>query len=243
MLHLKKVLGAKPKEHVVTELKPLMTPWGEALDPECVLPEHPDPQFARANWQSLNGSWECAFAPGAYRIGDDLEEAVRTAQPPEMWPQRIIVPFSPEASLSGIGHQLQIGELLWYRRELGTQHRNARGHRTLLHFQAVDAVCAVWCNGKLLGTHVGGYTPFAFDITDCLNCDDAPDELLVCVADPSEFGGQLRGKQRFDRGDIWYSAQSGIWQSVWLEQVPSERIASIELAPDARTGILAVGVH
>ena len=123
------------------------------------------------------------------------------------------------------------------------------GRSLIVHFQAVDAVCAVWCNGQLLGTHSGGYTPFSFDLSDCLCGEEhrkdesqpASCELLVCVADPSEFGGQLRGKQRIDRGDIWYTAQSGIWQDVWLEAVPNDHLVQTILQPDAQTGILSAG--
>ncbi len=275
MLHLKKVLLAKPKPHEKVELQMLTTPWGEGESGNDAengvgaedgilsfddggFSDHPTPQFARAQWMSLNGTWDCAFVPDAYQLQDNLELVVRMAEPPATWPERIRVPFSPEAPLSGVGHQLQPCELLWYRRTIDLagegfplRSENADGkpdssNRILLHFQAVDAVCAVWCNGQLLGTHEGGYTPFSFDVTDCLAiADDATSalELLVCVADPSEFGGQLRGKQRIDRGDIWYSAQSGIWQDVWLEAVPRDHMIQAMLQPDADTGILAVGVR
>ena len=251
MLHLKKVLGAKPKEHVEAELGELMTPWGETLDADHVLEEHPDPQFARGSFVTLNGWWDYAFAPGGFNADDDLEAVVREARQPEAWDGRILVPFSPEASLSSVGRRLCPDEFLWYRRfvELHGGEGSLKlrdGERAILHFQAVDAACAVWCNGQLVGTHAGAYDPFAFDITDALATDadgKACAELSVCVADPSEFGGQPRGKQRFDRGDIWYSAQSGIWQSVWLETVPQDHLVSLDIQSDAETGILAVGVR
>ncbi|HAM15211.1 MAG TPA: glycoside hydrolase family 2 [Eggerthellaceae bacterium] len=247
MLHLKKVLGAKPKEHVVSELATMLTPWGEALDPNDVLAEHPDPQLARATFQVLNGRWACAFASGSHRPTDDLQAVVANAVQPddEAFDREILVPFSPEAPLSGVGRQLQPDELLWYRRTFddprAARGRHAQPARVLLHFQAVDYACAVRVNGQLVGSHAGGYDPFCFDITDALA--EGENELAVCVADPSEFGGRLRGKQRFDRGDIWYSAQSGIWQTVWMETVPAAHIAELRIEPDAQAGILAVGVR
>lgn len=246
MLHLKKLLDAKPKEHETAELKQLTTPWGDMLDPEHVLEEHPTPQFARKRFRSLNGTWSCAFAAGGHAPTDDLELIVREASAPDAhtFSQEIVVPFSPEASLSGVGRSLQPEELLWYRRMFDAPEL-ANGERLLLHFQAVDFACAVYVNGQRVGTHVGGYLPFAFDVTDVLAADAQAEgnELLVCVADPSEFGGQPRGKQRFDRGDIWYTAQSGIWQTVWLEVVPAAYIASARIEPDAETGIVTVGFH
>ena len=242
MLHLKKVLGAKPKEHVVSELATLYTPWGEALDADHVLEEHPDPQFARASYQVLNGCWKCAFVESGHAPDGDLEKVVREAALPadEAFDCDVVVPFSPEAPLSGVNRQLQPNELLWYRRSFEPPTLEDGAH-VLLHFQAVDYACAVFVNGQLAGTHAGGYIPFAFDITSLLAAGG--NELAVCVADPSEFGGRLRGKQRFDRGDIWYTAQSGIWQTVWTEAVPATYVESVKIEPDATTGVLAIGAH
>ena len=242
MLNLKKVLGAKPKEHVQVQLEEMLTLWGEALDPEHVLEEHPTPQFQRDRCQILNGTWQCAFvANGHDPAGDVAEVCVSAAQPPaDAFAADIVVPFSPEAPLSGVRRQLQPDELLWYRRAF-TAPGLAAGERCLLHFQAVDYACACRVNGTLAGSHEGGYLPFAFDITECLRAGE--NELAVCVADPSEFGGHLRGKQRFDRGDIWYTAQSGIWQSVWLEVVPADHVERAVIEPDLEQGILVVGLR
>ena len=242
MLHIKKVLDAKPKEHVEAELATMYTPWGEALDPAHVLEEHPTPQFARAMYRTLNGTWECGFIADGHDPTEDLVAVVEQAPVPQddEFAYCIVVPFSPEAPLSGVGRQLQPNELLWYRRSFDAPER-AQDERVLLHFQAVDYACAVRVNGHIAGSHAGGYTPFAFDITELLH--DGTNELLVCVADPSEFGGRLRGKQRFDRGDIWYTAQSGIWQTAWLEVVPKTHISFAQIDADSHTGILAVGVY
>lgn len=263
MLNIRKVFGARPKTHVAAELEPLLTPWGEALDPDRVWEEHPDPQFERDRWQTLNGTWQCAFVANGHDPAGDLEAVVAAAEMPNdgAFGCEIVVPFSPESLLSGVRRQLQPDELLWYRRTL-TWEDTHRVHvspgqelaasnspltrqdmnpvRVWLRFQAVDHACAVRVNGQLVGTHVGGYAPFAFDITDALR--EGANELAVCVADPSEFGGQPRGKQRFDRGDIWYTAQSGIWQAVWIEAVPEARIERLQIEADA-DGVLVVGVE
>ena len=240
MLHMKKVLGAKPKEHVEAELEPMYTPWGESLDVEHVLEEHPNPQFARESYQSLNGLWKCAFADSAHKMTDDFNDVVRFAAIPEEeeFVQDIIVPFSPESLLSRVSRQLQPTEIMWYRRTFDSPVLG-EGERCLLHFEAVDYACGCFVNGTFVGSHVGGYLPFCFDVTDCLK--EGANVLMVSVADPSEFGGRVRGKQRFDRGDIWYTAQSGIWQSVWMETVPSAHVESIVIEPDAQTGVLAIG--
>lgn len=238
MLHLKKVLGAKPKEHVESELAVLYTPWGEALDPKHVLEEHPTPQFARESYRVLNGEWQCAFVENAYEEGADLVKVTAEATAPAVIDTPIIVPFSPEAPLSRVNRQLKPGELLWYKTTLSLSADEA-GKCTLLHFQSLDYACSVFVNGKLAISHKGGYTPFEIDATGYVREGD--NEILVCVADPSEYGAHLRGKQRLDRGDIWYTAQSGIWQTVWMESVPQSHVKSVILDPDPETGILAVG--
>ena len=241
MLNLRKVLGAKPKEHVKADLATMLTPWGEAIDPLRVLEEHPDPQFARQTFRTLNGIWRYTIIQNNHEPTADLAQVTAHAKPPSRgeFSSEILVPFSPEAPLSGVNRQLQPDELLWYLRSF--QAPALDGGRCLLHFQAVDYACAVRINDALVGSHVGGYTPFVFDITDYLL--QGENELSVCVADPSEFSGRLRGKQRFDRGDIWYTAQSGIWQTVWLEVVPILHVESITLEPDVETGILGAGIR
>lgn len=189
----------------------MLTRWGRDLDPDRPLPEHPRPQLRRADesWVSLNGRWEHAFA------GPDR---------PEAWDGPIVVPFSPEAPLSGVGRQLRPDEWLWYRRAIDPPAPPAGG-RVLLHFGAVDQSCTVWVDGVEAGSHTGGYLPFTLDITEPAH----PGALLeVRVRDLSETGPHARGKQRLDRGTIWYTAQSGIWQTVWLEAVPAGYVESLD---------------
>ena len=231
-LEIKRVLASASHEPQDGPLAKLLTPWGEALDPTDVLPEHPHPQMARARWTMLNGVWEYAI------VGTSAaREQWRWAKPPKEMDGEIVVPFSPEAPLSGVRRQLQPDELLWYRRRIEMPAR-ARGSRTILHFEAVDWACAVYVNGKRAGEHTGAYEPFALDVTELLEGREALVE--VCVFDPSDVGTQLRGKQRLKRETMWYTAQSGIWQSVWAETVPAAHVRELRLAADADAGVLAI---
>lgn len=206
----------------------MLTRWGRDLDPENPLPEYPRPQLLRdsSTWRNLNGTWLYAFA-GAER--------------PATWDGTIVVPFSPEAPLSGVGRQLQPAEYLWYRREGLTFPAAPAGSRTLLHFGAVDQSCTVWVNGTDVGSHTGGYLPFTLDVTDALSPGSQCVE--VRVRDLSETGPHARGKQRLDRGRIWYTAQSGIWQTIWVEVVPERYVAELTILPDPETGTFQVVVE
>ncbi len=205
------------KPHDKDPLTPLSTLWGENLDPDHVLPEYPRPQMQRDSFLSLNGYWDCAFTD--------------TAVPPTLFEEKILVPFSPECLLSGIGRQLQPGEFLWYRTFLPPAAALDASHmRTILHFGAVDHTAVIYVNGHQAAFHEGGYLPFYADITDLL--EESGNELLVKVQDPSDQGSQSRGKQTLRRGGIFYTAQSGIWQSVWLEQVPPTHLEAIRFETD-----------
>ncbi|MER2133502.1 MAG: sugar-binding domain-containing protein [Arthrobacter sp.] len=195
----------------------LLTPWGEALDPDNVLPEYPRPQLVRGNWLNLNGSWDYAITPS------------RQTEAPQSWDGRILVPFSPEAPLSGVERQLQPDQALWYRRSFSVP--DGADGRVLLHFGAVDQSCTVTVNGQLAGMHDGGYLPFTLDVTALLDAGSAEQELVVRVLDATDTNGASRGKQKLERGGIWYTAQSGIWQTVWLERVPDLWIRDVVLTP------------
>jgi beta-galactosidase/beta-glucuronidase len=204
-----------------------LTRWGEAVDPDRPWPEHPRPQLVRDRWTSLNGRWD-------YAIRDDPGL-------PTSWDGRIVVPFSPETALSGVGRQLQPGQWLWYRRHGVRAPQPPPGGRVLLHFGAVDQWATVRVNGVEVGEHVGGYLPFTFDVTDHLRADEQTVE--VGVRDWSETRPHARGKQRLDRGTIWYTAQSGIWQTVWLEAVPATYVVSLVIEPDLAAGAFDVAAH
>jgi beta-galactosidase/beta-glucuronidase len=182
--------------------------------------------MVRPGWVSLNGPWEYAFTATDAR--------------PASYDGEIVVPFSPEASLSGVDRQLQPDEWLWYRRSV-TAPALPPGGRVLLHFGAVDQSCTVWVNGIESGSHTGGYLPFTLDVTDQLR--GPGDQLIeVRVRDLSETGVHARGKQRLDRGTIWYTAQSGIWQTVWLEPVPAAYVERLVVVPHLDIGALEVTV-
>lgn len=193
----------------------MLTSWGEALDREHPLPEYPRPQLRRNSYLNLNGIWEYAIT--------------KTAEKPAAMQGEIVVPFSPETPLSGVGHILQPDEYLWYRRSVTLPEGFFRGGRLLLHFGAVDQRCTVWVNGQEAGSHTGGYLPFALDVTELIEGDAFTLELRV--TDPTDTGSLSRGKQRLKNTGIWYTPQSGIWQTVWMECVPENYLRSLRITP------------
>lgn len=226
MFDFKRALQSSLKTHPEDELQTLFTPWGEKLDPDAVLQEHPRPSMRRESYANLNGWWECS-------ITKDQEEG---AEEPPIFSGRILVPFSPEAPLSGVGHQTEPHETLWYRKSVSLVKKP--GMRYLLHFGAVDYECECIVNGYPVGTHKGGYTPFAFDITQAILTLGTVESVVtidLAVRDPSEQGTQPRGKQRLDRGSIWYTAQSGIWQTVWMEEVPETYVEHLHVESSDET--------
>ena len=117
-----------------------------------------------------------------------------------------------------------------------------KGARVLLHFGAVDDACAVQVNGHLVGGHRGGYWPFTLDVTAQLN-DTGRNSLWVAVQDPTDSGTQARGKQTLKPGGMFYPAQSGIWQTVWMERVPENYIQSLTVTPDYDARTVTVKAH
>ncbi|MFC9558549.1 glycoside hydrolase family 2 protein [Agromyces sp. NPDC056965] len=219
----------------------LLTEWGEQLDREHPLPEYPRPQLARGSYLNLNGVWRYAITPEG-----ETPDGSAASDGYDGYDGEIVVPFSPESVLSGVGRQLQPDETLHYRRTFHLDEGFApAGGRILLHFGAVDQRCTVEVNGIVVGEHVGGYLPFTIDITDAVGerGQGADHELLVRVTDPSDTTEYSRGKQKLDRGGIWYTAQSGIWQTVWIEAVPAAWIARLEYEADPARGELTVTVH
>ncbi len=190
----------------------LKTPFGENL-PEIPLDRHPRPQLRRDIWQNLNGEWDFAI----YKAGELFGG----------YKNKIIVPFSPESVLSGVQQTVLPQDMAYYRRTFEFQRvRDV----VLLHFGAVDYRCVVYLNGTLVGKHRGGYFPFSFNISDVVK--DGENVLEVKVVDPSDTGVQAFGKQKLRRGGIWYTAQSGIWQTVWIEQTVSNLVRGIRFTPD-----------
>lgn len=193
----------------------LLTPWGEDLNRNCPLSEYPRPQFKRNSYLSLNGQWKAEFC--------ESEEF------PNCYSYDIIVPFSPECPLSGVSRELGEEEYLIYEKKFVLPHDFNKG-RVFINFGAVDQIARVYLNGKFVGAHHGGYTAFSFELTDYLN--NGENTLNVVVRDLCEKNEYSRGKQKTKRGGIWYSKQSGIWQSVWLESTPTEYISNVRITPN-----------
>ncbi len=191
----------------------MRTPWSPASP--IPLPEYPRPQMMRTHWINLNGLWEYAIQP-------------KESPAPKTFDGKILVPYAVEAELSGVQMPLLPEQRLWYRRTFDSPlpAGDGLGARVLLHFGAVDDECEVWVNGRRIGKHQGGYLPFTFDITDALIKDG--NEMIVSVWDPTDRGLQQRGKQVLNPKGIWYTAVSGIWQTVWLEVVPETSIEFIK---------------
>lgn len=178
--------------------------------------EHPRPQAKRNSWLCLNGKWNFYKTDGNSKSyeGD------------------ILVPFSPETLNSGIAEDfvLHQGERLYYSRKFHLDEGLVRGV-TLMHFDAVDSECEVFINGKSVGGHCGGYTAFSVDITNAAKLGE--NEVWVVCADEGTRNSGARGKQSDERGGIWYTPQSGIWQSVWIESMPKKHIGNFRIVPNA----------
>jgi hypothetical protein len=204
---------------------PIASSWSELVDPHRPLPEYPRPQLQREGWSNLNGLWDYAILP-------------ESVEAPTRWDGQILVPFAVESSLSGVGKRLGSTEALWYRRTFDV---SALDGRLLLHFGAVDWKCEIRINGVSVGGHEGGFDPFSLDITDAVR--PGTNEIIVKVIDPTDDAAQPRGKQVREPHGIWYTPVSGIWQTVWLEPVPSVSIDSLKITPDLDRSRVVVEVH
>jgi beta-galactosidase/beta-glucuronidase len=196
---------------------PLATRWAKDVSPTNALPEYPRPQMVRKDWQNLNGLWEYAIRPQA----EDR---------PEKFDGQILVPFPVESALSGVMKHVDPADRVWYRRKF-TIPKDWDGKSTLLHLGAVNWEGNVWLNGKKVGEHRGGYDGFSLDITDALK-HDGEQEIIVSAWNPIDSGTQPRGKQVRKPGGIFYTASTGIWQTVWLEPVLRVHVRSLSIVPD-----------
>ncbi|MBV9489748.1 MAG: beta-galactosidase [Verrucomicrobia bacterium] len=228
----------------------LKTRWTAQVQPDQPLNEYPRPELQRERWQNLNGLWD-------YAIADS-----NAADPPP-WQGKILVPFCIESSLSGLQKRVSPGQCLWYHREFRAK-RPAGGGHLLLHFGACDWRTVVLLNGKLVGSHAGGYDPFTFDLTPFLSEEGDAQTLTVQVFDatdegepvtredenrapcPGDQSDQPRGKQtaiedpNYFFYDITYTPATGLWQTVWLEEVPGLYIERLVVKPDLDAGVVEV---
>ncbi|MBQ6087673.1 MAG: beta galactosidase jelly roll domain-containing protein [Bacteroidales bacterium] len=205
----------------------IRTKWAEEVTPANVHQEYPRPQLVRGNWLNLNGLWDYAI------VG---KEATR----PTKADGKILVPFCVESSLSGVGRTFTPDDALWYRTSFRLP-AGWKGKKVRLNFEAVDWSAQVWVNGKEIGSHTGGYTHFSFDITPALN-KGGNQELVIKVLDGTDNDIQPRGKQVSNPSGIWYTAVSGIWQTVWLEAVPDAFVADYNVASDIAEGSVTLDV-
>ncbi|MEU2026386.1 LamG-like jellyroll fold domain-containing protein [Streptomyces sp. NPDC016469] len=211
----------------------LTTKWGDKADRNHPLPEYPRPQQVRDKWKNLNGQWEFAGAEAGEQpvFGKKLGE-------------RITVPYPVESQLSG----LERHEDHMFYRKLVTVPQNwavkadkhGKSNRLKLNFGAVDYRATVWVNGKKVAEHTGGYTAFTADITDAIK-GSGPQEIVVGVTDTTG-PDQPTGKQSANPGGIFYTASSGIWQTVWMEPVAPAAVDSLTTTPDIDKGRLALKV-
>lgn len=224
-MKLKEAIASLSQEHSEDTLTPLYTPWGEQIKNEKnpqIWQEYPRPQLRRKDFHMLNGKWRYLITDQELQPGHPLETK-----------SEILVPFSPEALLSGVDRQLKPGEFLWYERNLTFSQeeltKKDAGMRCILHFGAVDQQAVVYANGQEVAIHVGGYLPFSTDLTDFVSKQGTL--LQVWVRDDSDTTYHSRGKQTLKRGGMFYTAQSGIWQSVWYEWVPRNYVTAIRITP------------
>jgi hypothetical protein len=203
---------------------PIESRWANDVSPGNSLPEYPRPQMVRSEWENLNGLWEYAIT-----LKDEAKPAAFSGL--------ILVPYPIESALSGVKKPLLPSQRLWYRRTF-PRARQKSDERVLLHFGAVDWQATIYINDKEVGRHQGGYQQFSFDITDSLRTGD--NELVVSVWDPTDTGPNPHGKQILRPYKTLFTATSGIWQTVWLENVPAVHIESLYLTPDVDNGKVRV---
>ncbi|MEV4313106.1 AbfB domain-containing protein [Actinocrispum sp. NPDC049592] len=205
---------------------PLSTPWTSQVSPANALPDYPRPQLVRPDWQNLNGVWEFQGAPNLNTppIGRTL-------------PEGVLVPYPVESALSGI---MRHEDNMFYRRTF-TVPSTWNGRRVKLNFGAVTWETRVWVNGTQVGTHTGGYDAFSFDITNALRT--GANEVIVGASSPIDGSTFPIGKQRRNPSGIWYTASSGIWQTVWLEPVNANNITRLDTTPNLPASALDLVVQ
>ena len=188
-----------------------------------VLDIYPRPQLRRDSYINLNGNWNC-------RIDDPKGDF--------KYKGNIMVPYSPESVKSGVHVTVMPGDTINYYTNIRLP-KNFIKDRVLFNFGAVDQICTLYVNERRVGTHYGGYIPFSFDITDYLNDEN---KIKIEVKDYTEKSGLSRGKQSLKPSGIMYQAQSGIWQTIWLESVPKYYIKNVKITPNVDNQSVSIKV-
>ena len=204
----------------------IKTKWAEEVSPTNAHPEYPRPQMVRSEWQSLNGLWDYAITP-------------KSEPKPAKFDGKILVPFAVESSLSGVGRKVTPDDALWYRTSF-TVPSAWKGKRLMLNFDAVDWKTVVYVNDIQIGSHTGGYTHFSFDVTPYLK--SGANSLVLKVEDATDNDFQPRGKQVSNPSGIWYTAVSGIWQSVWMEPVAPAHVTDYNVVSSIKEKAINVTV-
>lgn len=204
----------------------IKTKWAEEVSPTNAHPEYPRPQMVRSEWQSLNGLWDYAITP-------------KSEPRPAKFDGKILVPFAVESSLSGVGRKVTPDDALWYKTTF-TVPSAWKGKRLMLNFDAVDWKTVVYVNDIQIGSHTGGYTHFSFDVTPYLK--SGANSLVLKVEDATDNDFQPRGKQVSKPSGIWYTAVSGIWQSVWMEPVAPAHVTDYNVVSSIKEKAINVTV-
>ena len=209
----------------------IMTTWGENITPENAWRNYPRPNFERDNWECLNGLWQFAVTPMKGDMPKDNE-----------WQQEILVPFAPEAALSGVGRLTEPNENLWYKRTFNLPTVE-EGKRYFLNFEAVDWRSQVFVNGKeaTIEPHIGGNVPFTVEVTDFVKAGE--NILVVSAWDPSNTENQPTGKQSINPHGCFYTRVSGIYGSVWLETTPKAYLKAYNVVSDIDAGTATISVE
>ena len=204
----------------------IMSRWAKEVTPDNVWQEYPRPQFERSTWKNLNGMWDYVI--------------LKPNQPkPKTYEGKILVPFSFESALSGVGKSITPEDKMWYRKKFIIPNE-WKGERILLNFEAVDHDTNVWVNDIFVGSHKGGFDRFSFDITTFLKVR-GNQTIEVSVKDGTNLSPQLRGKQHFKPSGIVYTPVSGIWQTVWLEAVSNEAyLDEVKITTDIDKGTVKI---
>jgi len=194
----------------------IMTRWADKVNSNNPYPQYPRPQMKRREWRSLNGLWE-------YSVTSSMDLI------PSKYEGEILVPFCIESALSGVKKGIKPTDILWYHRMFSIP-LEWHGNRIKINFGAIDWYCIVYVNRVKVGDHKGGYSSFSLDITSYVKWD-THNEIDISVYDPTNKGSQPRGKQILKPWAAFYTAVSGIWQSVWLEPVPNLYIDHVKITP------------